>query len=212
MKRSLKSRHIQLMALGGTIGTGLFLGSGQAIHSAGPAILLAYIITGIICFWIMRALGELLMSDLNYRSFVDAIRVYLGPRVSFITGWAYWACWIALAMAEITAIGMYFQLWLPNVPQWIPGLLTLIVLLCINLITVSAFGELQFWFALIKILAIALLVLVGVGMMLVSFKSTSGYVASPENLFNNGGFFAAGAKGLSGDGSGFVGADADGGQ
>lgn len=196
MKRSLKSRHIQLMALGGTIGTGLFLGSGQAIHSAGPAILLAYIITGIICFWIMRALGELLMSDLNYRSFVDAIRVYLGPRVSFITGWAYWACWIALAMAEITAIGMYFQLWLPRVPQWIPGLLTLIVLLCINLITVSAFGELQFWFALIKILAIALLVLVGIGMMLVSFKSTSGYVASPENLFNNGGFFAAGAKGF----------------
>ena len=173
MKRSLKSRHIQLMALGGTIGTGLFLGSGQAIHSAGPAILLAYIITGIICFWIMRALGELLMSDLNYRSFVDAIRVYLGPRVSFITGWAYWACWIALAMAEITAIGMYFQLWLPRVPQWIPGLLTLIVLLCINLITVSAFGELQFWFALIKILAIELLVLVGIGMMLVSFKSTS---------------------------------------
>ena len=196
MKRSLKSRHIQLMALGGTIGTGLYLGSGQAIHSAGPAILLAYIITGIICFWIMRALGELLMSDLNYRSFVDAIRVYLGPRVSFITGWAYWACWIALAMAEITAIGMYFQLWLPRVPQWIPGLLTLIVLLCINLITVSAFGELQFWFALIKILAIALLVLVGIGMMLVSFKSTSGYVASPENLFNNGGFFAAGAKGF----------------
>ena len=196
MKRSLKSRHIQLMALGGTIGTGLFLGSGQAIHSAGPAILLAYIITGIICFWIMRALGELLMSDLNYRSFVDAIRVYLGPRVSFITGWAYWACWIALAMAEITAIGMYFQLWLPRVPQWIPGLLTLIVLLCINLITVSAFGELQFWFALIKILAIALLVLVGIGMMLVCIKSTSGYVASPENLFNNGGFFAAGAKGF----------------
>lgn len=196
MKRSLKSRHIQLMALGGTIGTGLFLGSGQAIHSAGPAILLAYIITGIVCFWIMRALGELLMADLNYRSFVDAIRVYLGPRVSFITGWAYWACWIALAMAEITAIGMYFQLWLPHVPQWIPGLLTLIVLLCINLITVSAFGELQFWFALIKILAIALLVLVGIGMMLVSFKSTSGYVASPENLFNNGGFFAAGTKGF----------------
>ena len=196
MKRSLKSRHIQLMALGGTIGTGLFLGSGQAIHSAGPAILLAYIITGIVCFWIMRALGELLMSNLDYRSFVDAIRVYLGPRVSFVTGWAYWACGIALAMAEITAIGMYFQLWLPNVPQWIPGLLTLIVLLCINLITVSAFGELQFWFALIKILAIALLVLVGVGMMVIGFKSKGGYVASPLNLVNNGGFFAAGGKGF----------------
>lgn len=196
MQRSLKSRHIQLMALGGTIGTGLFLGSGQAIHAAGPAILLAYLITGIICFFILRVLGELLMSDLHYRSFVDAIRVYLGPRVSFITGWAYWACWIALAMAEITAIGMYFQLWLPRCPQWIPGLLTLIVLLCINLITVSAFGELQFWFALIKILAIALLVAVGIVMMIIGVHTKGGDVASPVNLISHGGFFARGPKGF----------------
>lgn len=196
MKRSLKSRHIQLMALGGTIGTGLFLGSGQAIHIAGPSILLAYLITGIICFFILRVLGELLMADLHYRSFVDAIRVYLGPRVSFVTGWAYWACWIALAMAEITAIGMYFQLWLPNCPQWIPGLLTLLVLICINLITVSAFGELQFWFALIKILAIALLVAVGVVMMVIGFHTKGGGVASPVNLVSHSGFFARGLKGF----------------
>ena len=129
MNRSLKSRHIQLMALGGTIGTGLFLGAGKAIRAAGPAILLAYLITGIVCFGIMRALGELLMANLKYRSFMEAIRDYLGNRVSFITGWAYWACLLALAMAEITAIGLYIQIWLPNVPQWVPGLITLLIFL-----------------------------------------------------------------------------------
>lgn len=152
LSRGLKDRHVQLIALGGAIGTGLFLGSGKSIHVAGPSILLAYLITGIMCFLLMRALGELLLADLHYNSFVDAIRDYLGSRAAFITGWTYWLCWVAIAMAEITAIGMYVQLWLPNCPQWVPGLITLAVLLCVNLITVGAFGEVESWFALIKIL------------------------------------------------------------
>lgn len=196
MKRSLKSRHIQLMALGGTIGTGLFLGSGKAIRMAGPAILLAYLITGIICFGIMRALGELLMANLKYRSFMEAIRDYLGRRISFITGWAYWACWLALAMAEITAIGLYIQIWLPELPQWVPGLITLLIFLCLNLITVNVFGEIEFWFALIKIIAILVLIAVGIFMMVIQFRSRGGYVASPANLFAYNGFFATGWKGF----------------
>lgn len=196
MKRSLKSRHIQLMALGGTIGTGLFLGSGKAIRAAGPAILLAYLITGIVCFAIMRALGELLLSNLHYRSFMEAIRDYLGKRVSFIAGWAYWACWLALAMAEITAIGLYIQIWLPHVPQWIPGVITLLIFLCLNLITVNVFGEIEFWFAMIKIVAIIVLIAVGIFMVIIQFKSAGGYVASPKNLVAYHGFFATGAKGF----------------
>ena len=192
--RKLKSRHIQLMALGGTIGTGLFLGSGKAIHAAGPAILLAYLITGIICFGIMRALGELLLSDLHYHSFMDAIRDYLGNRVSFVMGWAYWVCWLALAMAEVTAIGLYFQLWFPQVPQWLPGLVTLLILLGLNLMTVSTFGELEFWFALIKILAIVILIAVGVILVLLHFHSASGYLATPANLVNDGGFLLPGQR------------------
>lgn len=196
MNRSLKSRHIQLMALGGTIGTGLFLGAGKAIRAAGPAILLAYLITGIVCFGIMRALGELLMANLKYRSFMEAIRDYLGNRVSFITGWAYWACWLALAMAEITAIGLYIQIWLPNVPQWVPGLITLLIFLCLNLITVNVFGEIEFWFAMIKVVAILILIAVGAFMMVIQFKSRGGYVASPANLVADHGFFATGIKGF----------------
>lgn len=196
LSRGLKDRHVQLIALGGAIGTGLFLGSGKSIHVAGPSILLAYLITGIMCFLLMRALGELLLSDLHYSSFVEAIRDYLGNRAAFITGWTYWLSWVVIAMAEVTAIGTYIQLWLPNCPQWVPGLIALVVLLCVNLITVGAFGEVESWFAIIKIVAIIILILIGVGMMLFRFKSPNGVVASPSNLLSHGGFFAQGIGGF----------------
>ncbi len=112
LQRGLKNRHIQLIAIGGAIGTGLFLGSGKSIHFAGPSILFAYMITGIICFLIMRSLGELLLSNLNYHSFVDFVQDYLGDMAAFITGWTYWFCWISIAMADLTAVGLYTQYWL----------------------------------------------------------------------------------------------------
>ncbi|MDO4903437.1 MAG: amino acid permease [Limosilactobacillus sp.] len=196
MKRSLKSRHVQLMAIGGTIGTGLFLGSGKSIHAAGPSIILAYFITGVICFALMRALGELLMSDLKYTSFIEAIRDHLGGRVGFIAGWAYWVCWIAIAMAEITAIGLYIQNWLPSVPQWVPGLITLVIFVCMNLIAVNVFGEIEYWFAMIKIAAIIILIAVGIFLVAIHYKTADGYVASPRNIVAYNGFFATGAKGF----------------
>lgn len=118
--RGLKSRHVQLIALGGTIGTGLFLGSGKSIHSAGPSIVLAYLITGVICFLLMRAMGELLLSDLSTHSFIDFIARYLGEDVGFVTGWTYWICWVTIAMADVTASGLYVKYWFPSVPQWLP--------------------------------------------------------------------------------------------
>ena len=195
LSRGLKSRHVQLIALGGTIGTGLFLGSGKSIHSAGPAILLAYIITGIMCFLLMRALGEILLANLNYRSFIEAIKDFLGPRIAAVVGWTYWACWIAVAMGEIIAIGTYIHLWLPHLPIWVPGLLTLGLLLSLNLATVSAFGETEFWFAMIKIVAIIALVLIGIGLVLMGFQS-GGERASVANLVKHGGFFATGFSGF----------------
>ena len=103
---------MQLIAIGGAIGTGLFLGAGKSIHLAGPSILFAYKITGAICFLIMRALGELLLSNLNYHSFVDFVRDYLGNMAAFITGWTYWFCWVSIAMADLTAVGLYTQYWI----------------------------------------------------------------------------------------------------
>ncbi|MGG0777343.1 amino acid permease [Bacillus rugosus] len=195
LERGLKNRHIQLIAIGGAIGTGLFLGSGKSIHFAGPSILFAYMITGIICFLIMRSLGELLLSNLNYHSFVDFVQDYLGDMAAFITGWTYWFCWISIAMADLTAVGLYTQYWLPGVPQWVPGLIALIILLIMNLATVKLFGELEFWFALIKVIAILALIVIGLVMIFKGLSTSSG-VSSFTNLWSHGGMFPNGMHGF----------------
>ncbi|MGZ9868065.1 amino acid permease [Priestia endophytica] len=195
LARGLKNRHVQLIAIGGAIGTGLFLGAGKSIHLAGPSILFAYIITGMICFLIMRSLGELLLTNLEYHSFVDFVQDYLGNMAAFITGWTYWFCWISIAMADLTAIGLYTQYWFPSVPQWVPGLIALVILLIMNLATVKLFGEMEFWFALIKVIAILALIVIGLFMILKGFSTDSG-PATFANLWNHGGMFPNGINGF----------------
>ncbi|WP_017212931.1 amino acid permease [Clostridium beijerinckii] len=195
LSRGLKNRHVQLLAIGGAIGTGLFLGSGRSIHLAGPSILFAYIITGIICFFIMRALGELLLSNLNYHSFVDFVYDYLGNGAAFITGWTYWFCWISVGMADLTAAGLYIQYWLPNVPQWLPSLIVLVILLIMNLTAVKLFGEMEFWFALIKVVAILALIIIGIFMIIRGFSTDAG-ASSFANLWSHGGLFPNGINGF----------------
>ena len=135
------------------------------------------------------------MTNVHYHSFVDLIHKYWGHRAGFVIGWAYWASWIAIAMAELTAIGVYIKLWLPDLPQWVPGLITIAILLCINLITVKAFGEVEFWFALIKIVAIIALILIGIGLMIFRYHTSAG-IATPANLVSHGGFFPTGWSGV----------------
>ncbi|WP_282802365.1 amino acid permease [Secundilactobacillus kimchicus] len=192
--RGLKSRHVQLIALGGTIGTGLFLGAGESIHLTGPSILLAYLTTGIICFLMMRALGELLLSDLNAHSYIDFIKRYLGEKWGFIAGWTYWVCWLTIAMADLTAAGLYMKFWFPQLPQWVTGMVILAVLVMINAVTVKAFGETEFWFSIIKVGAIIALIITGIALVAVHFKTPVGH-ATVTNLFK-GGFFANGPKGF----------------
>lgn len=194
LERGLKNRHVQLIAIGGAIGTGLFLGSGKSIHLAGPSILLAYLITGAICFLIMRALGEILLSNLNYHSFVDFVGDYMGDAFAFVTGWTYWFCWVCIAMADLTAVGMYIQFWFPGVPQWVPGLICLVLLVAMNLATVKLFGEMEFWFALIKIVAILALIVVGIVLIFKGVEA-DGTKASFSNLWNHG-FFGNGINGF----------------
>ncbi|MCD2348269.1 amino acid permease [Clostridium guangxiense] len=195
LSRGLKNRHVQLLAIGGAIGTGLFLGSGRSIHLAGPSILFAYMITGGICFLVMRALGELLLSNLNYHSFVDFVQDYLGNGAAFITGWTYWFCWISLAMADVTAAGLYVQYWFPNIPRWIPSLVVLVILLIMNLTAVKLFGEMEFWFALIKVVAILALIILGTFMIIKGFSTNAG-VSSFANLWKHGGLFPNGVSGF----------------
>ncbi|MCR1912729.1 amino acid permease [Enterococcus hirae] len=195
LQRGLKNKHVQLISIGGAIGTGLFLGAGKTIQLAGPSILLAYLITGCVCFFIMRALGELLLSNTNNHSFLDFVAEYLGKKVAFVTGWTYWFCWVAIAMADLTAIGMYVRYWVPGVPQWLPELIALILLLGLNMVAVSLFGELEFWFALIKVVSIIAFIIVGIYMILTHYKTSAG-PASITNLWSHGGFFPTGTKGF----------------
>ena len=195
LERGLSNRHVQLISIGGAIGTGLFLASGKSIELAGPSILLVYLIVGGFIFLIMRGLGELLLSNLNCHSFVDLAHEYLGRRTAFITGWTYWFCWISVAMSDLTAIGIYMRYWFPNLPQWIPAFIVLIALMLLNLTSVKLFGEIEFWLALIKIIAIMALIGVGLYMIITQHETEVGK-ASLTNLYKHGGFFPKGFTGF----------------
>ena len=195
LTRSLKNRHIQLIALGGTIGVGLFLGSAGAIHKAGPGLLLSYAVGGIAIFFIMRALGELLAYRPVAGSFASYAEEFVGPFAGFVTGWSYWFMWIATAMAELTAIGIYVHFWLPDVPQWLPGLCALAILYITNTLAVRVYGELEFWFALLKVITIVGLILSGLAVIL--FKlGVLGPTASFSNLWTHQGFMPFGPLGV----------------
>lgn len=195
LKRGLKSRHVTMIAIGGAIGTGLFLGSGSAIHSAGPSIILSYLIVGIITFFMMRALGELILADPDSHSFLESIKKYLGKRAEFVAGWMYWACWLSLAMADLTATGIYLRYWFPWLPQWVGPLVIVILLMLINMVNVGLFGELESWFSMIKVMAIVVLIITGAVMLLLHTHVKGGYV-SLTNLVNHGGFFPTGPWGF----------------
>ncbi|HBI4849526.1 D-serine/D-alanine/glycine transporter [Salmonella enterica] len=170
LRRNLTNRHIQLIAIGGAIGTGLFMGSGKTISLAGPSIIFVYMIIGFMLFFVMRAMGELLLSNLEYKSFSDFASDLLGPWAGYFTGWTYWFCWVV------------------------------ILLLSLNLATVKMFGEMEFWFAMVKIVAIVALIVVGLVMIAMHFKSPTGVEASFAHLWNDGGWFP---KGISGFFAGF---------
>lgn len=190
-RRSLSNRNVQMIAIGGTIGTGLFLGSGTTISKTGPSILLVYLVLGIFFFLMMRAIGEILYSDPSQHTFVSFITRYLGPTVGHFTGWTYWLGLSFCAMAEITAISTYVQFWFPNIPSWLIQIVFLGTLAAVNLIAAKVFGEAEFWFALIKIIAIVALIATGVFMMFTHSTTPLGH-ASVQNIFHNFSMFPHG--------------------
>ncbi|MCJ0905291.1 D-serine/D-alanine/glycine transporter [Rhodococcus sp. ARC_M6] len=196
LSRQLSNRHIQLIAIGGAIGTGLFMGSGKTISLAGPSVIFVYMIIGFMLFFVMRAMGELLLSNMSYKSFSDFAADLLGPWAGFFTGWTYWFCWIVTGIADVIAISGYFKYWWPGLAAWIPALLTIAALLLLNLPTVRAFGEAEFWFALIKIVAIVALIIVGIVMVVSGFTAPNGATSGIDNLWNDGGMFPTGFMGF----------------
>lgn len=193
---SLKERHVMLIAIGGIIGAGLFVGSGKAIATAGPALLAAYAICGLMIYLIARALGELSLYRPGCGSFATFAEEFLGPRFGFITGWSYWLIWILVGVIEVTGIGMLMKFWFPELPQWIPALLTAGVLMVINLLAVKTFGEVEFWLALIKVVTIVGLIAAGLAILIFGLESSSATAPSFANLWRHDGFLPYGWSGL----------------
>ncbi|EGG95824.1 D-serine/D-alanine/glycine transporter, partial [Staphylococcus warneri VCU121] len=194
LQRELSNRHVQLIAIGGAIGTGLFLGAGQTIAMTGPSILLTYIFIGFMLFMFMRGLGEIIIQNTNFKSFADVTNTYIGPFAGFVTGWTYWLCWIITGMAEVTAVAKYVSFWFPHIPNWISALFCVLILMSFNLLSAKLFGELEFWFSIVKIVTIIGLIIVGAIMILFAYKTQFGH-ASLTNLYNHG-IFPKGASGF----------------
>ncbi|MGO3654820.1 MAG: amino acid permease, partial [Sphingobacterium sp.] len=189
LQRGLSNRHIQLIALGGAIGTGLFLGVGQAAILAGPSVILGYAIAGIVAFFIMRQLGEMVVEEPVSGSFSTFANKYWGPFAGFSSGWNYWILYVLVSMAELTAIGKYVQFWWPEIPLWTSSLFFFFVINVINLASVKVYGETEFWFSIIKVVAIIAMIVFGVYLLV---SGDGGERATVSNLYNDGGFFPHG--------------------
>ncbi|MDE8649900.1 amino acid permease [Rhodococcus qingshengii] len=196
-KKDLKPRQVQMIALGGAIGTGLFLGAGGRLSAAGPALAIIYAVCGLVAFFVIRALGELVVYRPTSGSFVSYAREFFGEKTAFAAGWLYWMSWATTAVVDVTAIALYMNFfgryWAPiaSVPQWVFALGALALVLALNLVGVRLFGELEFWFALVKVLAISIFLVVG--LYLVIFGSPidgnePGFSILAENsgIFPNG--------------------------
>jgi len=193
LHRGLKNRHIQLIALGGAIGTGLFLGIAETIQMAGPSVLLGYAIAGIIAFFIMRQLGEMVVEEPVSGTFSHFAHSYWGPFAGFMSGWNYWVLYVLVGMAELTAVGIYVQYWWPGFETWATAAIFFVIINLMNVSQVKVYGEMEFWFALIKVAAI--LGMIGFGGYLL-FSGNGGPDASVANLWQHGGFFPNGVTGL----------------
>ncbi|MFL2080376.1 amino acid permease [Latilactobacillus sakei] len=194
MKRNLNARQMQMIALGGTIGVGLFMGANTTIKWTGPSVLIAYGIAGLLLYLIMRALGEMLYVDPDTGSFAKFATEYMHPIFGYLTAWSNVFQFVVVGMSEMIAIGGYLEFWWPNLPGWVPGLVAITFLCAANLISVSMFGELEFWFALIKVVTIVLMIVAGLGLIIFGIGNHM-HPVGISNLWAHG-FFTGGFKGF----------------
>ncbi|ONN43297.1 amino acid permease [Enterococcus mundtii] len=195
LTRSLSARHIQMIALGGTIGVGLFMGASSTIRWTGPSVMVAYAVAGFFLYLIMRALGEMLYLDPSTGSFANYASEYIHPVAGYLTAWSNIFQFIVVGISEVIAVGEYMNYWWPDLPQIIPGIVVILFLMFANLVSVKAFGELEFWFSTIKVVTIILMIIAGLGIILFGFGN-QGEAIGISNLWKNGGFFTGGVKGF----------------
>ncbi|MEU9131654.1 amino acid permease [Kitasatospora sp. NPDC048540] len=192
-RKDLKSRHVNMIAIGGAIGTGLFLGAGGRMANAGPSLFIAYAVCGLFAFFVVRALGELVLYRPSSGAFVSYAREFMGEKGAYTAGWLYFLNWSTTAIADITAAATYAHFWamFSSVPQWLLALVALAVVLTANLISVKYFGEMEFWFAIVKVAALVAFMLVGI-FLIVTQHQVDGHTPGLANITDNGGVFPKG--------------------
>ncbi|AQA01547.1 L-asparagine permease [Mycobacterium sp. MS1601] len=191
--KGLKPRQIQMIAIGGAIGTGLFMGAGSRLNSAGPGLFLVYAFCGVFVFFILRALGELVLHRPSSGAFVSYAREFFGEKTAYVTGWLYFFNWAMTAIVDVTAIALYTHYWgmFQAIPQWVIALVALAVVMAMNVISVKVFGEMEFWAALIKVAALVLFLIVGTVFLAGRFE-VRGEPTGFSILTDNGGLFPEG--------------------
>lgn len=196
-RRDLKVRHIQMIALGGAIGTGLFYGSASAIGLSGPSVLFAYLLGGIMIYLIVRALGEMSVEDPVSGAFSYYSYKHWSRRAGFVSGWNYWFTYIAVAMSELAAVGTFVNYWFPSIPTWVSALFFLVVITGVNLLGVRVFGELEYWFSMIKVIAVIGMIVLGVVVIVMKINSNPD-IPDPavSNLWSYDGLFPTGVSGF----------------
>ncbi|TXI92701.1 MAG: amino acid permease [Neisseriales bacterium] len=196
LKHKLKNRHIQMIALGGVIGTGLFFGAAKSIQSTGPSIILSYILGGIVIYIIMRALGEMTVFKPSSGSFSDYANTYINNYAGFIAGWTAWFEYTVVCMVELTAVTFFLDYWIPGLPHWLICLGLLVLFTFIQLISVKMFGEFEFWFAGIKITAIIFMLLFSAYLVVFNPKIHADTISNIHSYQSLDVFFASGVKGF----------------
>ncbi|MFD5118628.1 amino acid permease [Streptomyces sp. NPDC058385] len=191
--KDLKARHVNMIAIGGAIGTGLFLGAGGRLHSAGPALAVAYLVCGVFAYLVVRALGEMVVYRPSSGSFVSYAREFLGEKGAYVAGWMYFLNWSMTGIADITAIALYTQYWsaFTTIPQWVLALIALAVVLGVNLISVKYFGEMEFWFAIIKVATLVAFLFVGI-FLVATQHPIDGQTPGLNMITEHGGFMPGG--------------------
>lgn len=195
LERGLKPRHVEMIALGGTIGVGLFMGSASTIQTAGPSVLLCYALAGLVMFFIMRIMGEMLYLEPVTGSFATYGHKYICPFAGYLTAWCYWFLWVTVGLSEVTAVGIYVHFWFPDVPQWISALGGMLIVTLANMAAVKYYGEFEFWFAIIKVTTIVVMLVVGAMIILFGFGN-NGVPLGFSNIWSHGGFFPNGFGGM----------------
>ena len=191
--KALKPRHVNMIAIGGAIGTGLFLGAGGRLAQAGPALAIVYAVCGLFAFFVVRALGELILYRPSSGAFVSYAREFMGEKGAYVAGWMHFLNWSTTGIADITAIALYAHFWsfFSPVPQWVLALIALAVVLTLNLVSVKLFGEMEFWFAIVKVAALVLFMLIGI-FLLVTQTPIDGAAPGPRLITEHGGIFPTG--------------------